>query len=128
MAEPGDLGQGAPKVKFYSAEDIENLAAQGQKELILDETVALTDLARDVARQLGITLTNGSHSAAPNRPPASSGGSRAPATQLGTMPKGCQHGPLTSTPPAQAPAANGSTPIVDRLVGMVKQIAKRSGN
>ncbi len=115
-------------MKFYSAEDIENLAAQGQKELILDETVALTDLARDVARQLGITLTNGSHSAVPSRPPASSGESRAPAVQLGAKPRGCQHGPLTSTPPAQTPVSNGSTPLVDRLVGMVKQIGRRSGN
>lgn len=116
-------------MKFYSSEDIEKLAAQGQKELILDETIALTDLARDVARQLGITLTNGSHSTAvPTKPLAPASESRSSAVQLPAKPKGCQHGPLTSTPSTQTPASTGSTPIVDRLVGMVKQIGKRSGN
>ncbi len=142
-------------MKFYSSEDIENLAAQGQKELILDGTIALTDLARDVARQLGITLTDRS-TAATSRPPAASGESRAPASnrpsassgespaapsrpaasgesrpptaQLPAKPKGCQHAPLTSNPPAQTVTSGGSAPIVDRLVGMVKQIAKRPGN
>ncbi len=155
-AEQGDPEQGAPKVKFYSSEDIENLAAQGQKELILDGTIALTDLARDVARQLGITLTDRStavatsrpstssgesRAAAPNRPPAAagespaassrpaaSGESRTPTAQLPAKPKGCQHGPLTSNPPAQMATSGGSAPIVDRLVVMVKQIAKRPGN
>lgn len=116
-------------MKFYSAEDIEKLAAQGQKELILDGTFALTDLARDVARQLGVTLTNGSHSpAVASKPPTASGESRVAITQLGAKPKGCQHESLTSTLPEPTLASTGSTPLVDRLVGMVKQIGKRSGN
>lgn len=116
-------------MKFISAEDIEKLAAQGQKELILDETIALTDLARDVARQLGITLINGSRPAVvPSKPPASSGESRGTTAQLGAKPKGCQHGPLTSAQSTPIPTAAASTPLVDRLVGMVKQIGKRSTN
>ena len=114
-------------MKFYSAEDIEKLAAQGQKELILDDTIALTDLAREMARQLGITLRNGSQSAvAVSKSPASSNEHRGAIAQLEAKPKGCQHGPLTTTPPAQMSAASNSTPIVDRLVGMVKQMGKRS--
>ncbi len=117
-------------MKFYSAEDIEKLAAQGQKELILDDTIALTDLARDTARQLGIALRNGSQPAvAPSKPPASPNEYRGATVQLGAKPKGCQHAPLTSsTPPVQAPASTNSAPIVDRLVGMVKQMGKRSQN
>ncbi len=116
-------------MKFYSAEDIEKLAAQGQKELILDGTFALTDLARDVARQLGVTLTNGSRSSpAASKLPTASGESRVAITQLGAKPKGCQHELSTSTQPTPIPASAGSTPLVDRLVGMVKQIGKRSGN
>ena len=116
-------------MKFYSAEDIEKLAAQGQKELILDGTFALTDLARDVARQLGVTLTNGSHSTpAASKPPATSGESHSATVQLGAKPKGCQHESSISTQPTPPLAATGSTPLVDRLVGMVKQIGKRSTN
>jgi transaldolase len=41
---------------FYCVEDIERLAARGRKELVIDEGIVLTDLARDTARQLGISL------------------------------------------------------------------------
>ena len=41
---------------FYCMEDMEQLAAQGTKELVLDEATVLTDLARDAARRLGISL------------------------------------------------------------------------
>ncbi len=116
-------------MKFYSSEDIERLAAEGQKELVLDETIALTDLARDVARQLGITLKNGSHPVTMvNKAPAPVTASRETAVQLLAKPKGCQHAPLTSTPPPATPTSGNSTPIVDRLVDMVKQIGKRPGN
>ena len=47
---------------FYSAQDIEALAAQGVRELVVDENSVLTDLARDMAAQLGIKLV------APGRP------------------------------------------------------------
>ena len=118
-------------MRFYSAEDIENLAAQGKKELVLDADIALTDLARDTARQLGITLVYGS------RPtpvpaittPAPARAAPAPTPQVETKPKGCQHAPLTSSNPAPVLATdNAPSPLVDRLVGMVKQIGKRSGN
>ena len=116
-------------MKFYSAEDIERMAAEGQRELILDDNCALTDLARDTARQLGIKLTYGPGSAlTPSRPPAASSEPRSTSESLPAKPKGCQHGPLTGAQPGQAPSSGGSTPLVDRLVGMVKQIGGRSGN
>ena len=106
-------------MRFYSAEDIESLAAQGKKELILDANTALTDLARDTARQLGIALVDGARPA-PVREPS------APSARLASKPRGCQHGPL-SNPPAHS-SGNASSPMVDRLVGMVKQIGKRPGD
>ena len=41
---------------FYSAQDIEDLVAQGQRQLVVDESVVLTDLARHAAQQLGLSL------------------------------------------------------------------------
>ena len=110
-------------MKFYSAEDIESLASQGKKELILDANTALTDLARDTARQLGIALIDSSRPISVPHPPTPH---ESPLAQLGPKPKGCQHGPLSSAP-AQT-NSNASSPLVDRLVGMVKQIGKRPGN
>ncbi len=110
-------------MRFYSSEDIESLAAQGTKELILDGTIALTDLARDTARQLGIALVDGSRPMPVAPPPTMR---ESPAAQLGPKPKGCQHGPLSN--PAPSNSGNASSPLVDRLVGMVKQIGKRPGN
>ena len=42
---------------FYSAEDIENLADQGQREIRVGENVVLTDLAKQTANMLGIRIT-----------------------------------------------------------------------
>lgn len=41
---------------FYTAEDIEQLAAQGGRELLVTEGSVVTDLARDTARRLGVAL------------------------------------------------------------------------
>ena len=78
---------------YYSAQDIEALAAQGVRELVVDENSVLTDLARDTAVQLGVKLV------APGRP-AAAGGASAPkaAAPSGAKPKGCQHGPLSNSP------------------------------
>ena len=66
---------------FYCAEDIERLAAQGTKQLVLDQAAVLTDLARDAARRLDISLVYLSRAvpvtAAPATQPASPIGPRA---------------------------------------------------
>lgn len=125
---------------FYTAQDIEDLAAQGKRELALDDDTVLTDLGRHMADQLGITIINRSpHStatpasaAAFMAPPVPVSGS-APRTplSLGSKPKGCQHGPL---PPRQSSGATSavsqsnstaspnSNTVVDQLVGLVKRL------
>jgi hypothetical protein len=132
-------------LKYICTEDIENLAAQGKKELVVDVNTVLMDLARDMAHQLGIAIVDGSSPApakvvpagAPSSPakaaapvaPAPSGREAAP--RLGAKPKGCQHGPLPVVATRQEqpkihPHADG---LVDQLVEAVRQsTGKRSGN
>jgi hypothetical protein len=143
-------------VKYICTEDIENLAAQGKKELVLDENTVLMDLARDTARQLGIAILDGSHPApakapspaappspangntptAPQPPskasaqPAPAASSNGAAFQLGAKPKGCQHGPLAVVV-RQAPAKShqSSDGVVDQLVEILRQtVDKNAGN
>ncbi len=132
-------------MRYICTEDIENLAAQGKKELTVDENTVVMDLARDTARQLGIEILIASHPApvktavpAPAAPssPAKSGSPAAPAASsngsahtLGAKPKGCQHGPLPAIT-RQAPAAShqNSDGVVDQLVDLVKHsVAKPTG-
>lgn len=109
---------------FYSATDIEALASQGVRELIVDEDTVLTSVAREVAGQLGVKLV------APGERSAGRPAANPPATAANPgKPKGCQHGPLTNvgaaTGPAIAPARAGDPHVVDDLIGAVKQLAKR---
>ena len=137
---------------FLSAQDIEDLAAQGKAELVIDDDTVLTDLARHTAQQFGISIVQRARSAPvprdpqgaepyakpmpappPSAAPASAYALRAPARNatagLGSKPKGCQHGPLANGQPklASVPAgpagtaSNSSAPVVDQLVGLIKQ-------
>ncbi len=55
---------------FYTERDIEDLVRQGVKSLIVDDDVALTDLAYEKARRLKLELLRGNDKppAAPERP------------------------------------------------------------
>ena len=132
-------------MKYICMEDIENLAAQGKKELVVDENTVLMNLARDMARQLGITIVDGSRPApvkvpppsspsAPTRaasPVASAPAVRDAAPKPGAKPKGCQHGtlPVVAARQEQPKIHPGSDGVVDQLVELVRQsTGKRSGN
>ena len=114
---------------FCSAQDIEELAAQGKTELVVDEDVVLTDLARHTAEQLGVRIVYRSRSgpapatAKTPRPSAEPPRSSGPAPV--SKPRGCQHAPLSSTSSGPAPASNNSTTVVDQLVGLVKRLGTR---
>ena len=117
--------------KFLSTQDIEDLAAQGRTELIVDDDTVLTDLARHAAQQLGIALVSRSRSApaSPALPAASI--PRSEMVGLGKKPKGCQHAPLVRAPAASQPAELATNPggpntVVDQLVGLVKRLGPRS--
>jgi hypothetical protein len=116
-----------PNVKtYYSAQDIEALAAQGVRELVVDENSVLTDLARDTAAQLGVKLVMPGRPVAAGSAPAPKG-----AAPSGAKPKGCQHGPLSGGPAVGAAAAPmksaGNSPVMDELVGAVRQLAGKQG-
>jgi hypothetical protein len=124
---------------FYSMQDIEDLAARGITQLVVDDDVVLTDLARDVAQRLGIALV--CRSRGPSPAPVSPGVSAvaqpaAPPTRASARPAGCQHAPLTSSQPrpvaqarpqsqpqAQPGAAGSPNTVVDQVVGLVRQLA-----
>jgi hypothetical protein len=131
-------------VKYICMDDIEILAAQGKRELVVDDNTVLMDLARDMARQLGIAIVDGFHpaqakatppsapsapaKAAPQVAPVSSAYNAAPS--LGAKPKGCQHGPLPVAARSEQPKNHqGADGVVDQLVELVRQsTGKRSGN
>lgn len=144
-------------MKYICMEDIENLAAQGKKELVLDENTVLMNLARDMARQLGITIVEGSRPAPVKAPSPSSSSAPAkvapapgsetqaktasPAASVpsareagptsGAKPKGCQHGalPVPATRSDQPKSQPGSDGVVDQLVEIVRQsTGKRTGS
>jgi hypothetical protein len=131
---------------FWTAQDIENLAAQGKTELVISDNIVLTDLARHMADQLGISIINRSQSAsgastrvAPT-PPAATPVSRPtppppPSVRLRGKPKGCQHAPLSGQQAQPAgpvansnPAASSANPVVDQLVGLVKRLGGKGAS
>lgn len=120
---------------FCSAQEIEDLAAQGRRELVIDQNTVLTDMARHVAQQLGVKIVYKSQpaGAASASVPAAASLTRPTPLRPGSRPKGCQHAPLTSPPasatsPAQNPAASGgSGTVVDQLVGLVKRLGNNKG-
>ncbi len=118
--------------KFLSTQDIEDLAAQGRTELVVDDDTVLTDLARHVAQQLGIALVSRSRSAPAASPTlAASPMPRGETVGLGRKPKGCQHAPIVQAPSAGQPpepeaTPGGSNTVVDQLVGLVKRLGPRS--
>jgi hypothetical protein len=107
---------------YYTGEDIEDLAARGSRRLELGPGVVLTDIAREMANQLGIELVNMS---APQPTGSAAAPPRQPAvrfTPLGAKPRGCQHGPLQT---GSSPAANreASADVVNNLVEVVSRLA-----
>jgi hypothetical protein len=111
---------------FYSAADIEVLASQGVRELIVDADTVLTSVAREAAAQLGVKLV------APGQRSSTGVASASPATPAVSplKPRGCQHGPAGRAQ-SQVSVSNrgmgGSTSqVVDDLIDAVKQLAKRS--
>jgi hypothetical protein len=118
---------------FCSAQEIEDLAAQGRKELVIDHNIVLTDMARHVAQQLGVKIVYKSQPAGAVSAPVAASLARPAALRPGSKPKGCQHAPLTSPPASAASpsaqnsaAGGGSGTVVDQLVGLVKRLGKGS--
>jgi hypothetical protein len=98
---------------YYTAKDIEELAAQGVQQLQVGPGVTLTDFARETARQLNITLVD-------SRKQASSPTSPAPSNTLSrssnsrdkyNKPSGCQHGMGSQPTPDSREGVKTNRPI-----------------
>ncbi len=108
---------------FYTGTDIEDLAASGVKQLEIGPGVALTDMARERAEDLGIALVvAGSAAARKAVVPATA----EQAVTTPARPKGCQHPPL-AVKANRAETAGGGGPVVEQLVEAVSALKKRGG-
>ena len=117
---------------FYSLEDIEDLVAQGVRELIVDEDSVLTDVARDAAVRMGLKLAPKGRGLAASAGPLPAAGATPGA---GARPRGCQHGPLgghdqgeTAPRPARARPEGPSGGLVDDLVAAVRKMASKESS
>jgi hypothetical protein len=116
---------------YYTAKDIEEMAAKGTRELVLGPGAVLTDYARETANQLNITLIKdreqqNASSALPNNPSSVS--------DRYNKPSGCQHGanvytaaPAQSARPSNQPGNEANSNTVDRLVNLMGKVIKRGG-
>lgn len=106
---------------FLTAEDIENIASQGQSEISYDGNTVLTDSAKQTAQRLGIQLVFQTDSATTprNNEPRVTGQSSGN-SMLSLKPRGCQR--HNSNQPSQMPSQNGnsSNPTIDSLVEATK--------
>jgi hypothetical protein len=108
---------------FYTGIDIEDLAANGIRQLEVGSGVTLTDAARERAEELGVVLVT------PGNKPSKKAETPIVPTKSESQPirpRGCQHGPLTAKGSRNEPARSGG-PMVDQLVEAVSALKKRGG-
>jgi hypothetical protein len=118
---------------YYTAKDIEDLAAKGTRQLVLSPGVFLTDFARETAQQLGIEVVKSEMSTPQSTPPVSPGNSTTSGDKY-NKPSGCQHA-SSSLPTAPAQAVNSpahqvngeNSKTVNRLIDMMGKVINRGG-
>lgn len=116
---------------YYTAKDIEELAAKGIQQLEIGPSVTLTDFARETAQQLDITLVEGGGQVSPSTLTTSPSKTTVTSDNY-NKPSGCQHA-STSLPAAQPQAADTSdqsigtadSNTVNRLIDLVGKAIKR---
>jgi hypothetical protein len=115
---------------YYTAKDIEKLAAAGVRQLELDPTAVLTDFARETAQQLGVDLVKKGWQNQPSMQSASA----TPPTKFRSKynkPSGCQHAATShvaaqSRAAAPAQATDGSSEsTVNKLIDLMGKVIKR---
>ncbi|MFP4311951.1 MAG: hypothetical protein ACLFS9_08240 [Nitriliruptoraceae bacterium] len=82
--------------RFITAQDIDDLIAEGHRELRVDATTRLTDLARERARDRGVTLVE----------TAGAGGAQTVAVTTAAAPVP-GHAPVAAPAPASGPLTSG---------------------
>jgi hypothetical protein len=128
---------------YYTAKDIEELAAKGVQQLQIGPGITLTDFARESAQQLGIELIDNrkQQASSAQRPSAPSGAgttrSAAPRSTAGDKyikPSGCMHSSSTPRPaggqttaPSAQKSGNVDPNTVNKLIDLVGKAIKRGG-
>jgi hypothetical protein len=115
---------------YYTAKDIEKLAAKGVRQLVLDPTAVLTDFARETAQQLGVELVRREwQSPLPAQPELPNAPTKFSSKY--NKPSGCQHaaGSVSAThtrATGSAQATDGSSEsTVNRLIDLMGKVIKR---
>ena len=119
---------------YYTAKDIEDLAAQGVQQLEIGNGVTLTDFARETASQLSIALVDSSRQASPAAAPTPAPSSGSAAGSKYNKPTGCQHAastfpaaPSQASVPTNRSAAGADSNTMNRLIDLVGKVVKRGG-
>lgn len=120
---------------YYTAKDIEEMAAQGIRQLEVGPGVTLTDFARETAGQLNISLVKAGQQQGSSPAPAAAvvPNSSAGRSSKYNKPSGCMHGsnhhPATASQAAAAgpPAGGESSTTVNRLIDLMGNVVKRGG-
>jgi hypothetical protein len=118
---------------YYTAKDIEELAAKGIQQLEIGPGVTLTDFARETAQQLDINLVDGRKQVLPSALPTSPRNSTTVSNKY-NKPTGCMHA-SSSLPAAHSQAAGpldqsiegADSNTVNRLIDLMGKAIKRGG-
>jgi len=115
---------------YYTAKDIEEMAAKGIRQIEIGPGITLTDFARETAQQLDIALVAGGGQSTPATPPASPSSSTGRSSKY-NKPSGCMHGSpsaqLQAAVPAAQSAEGGNANTVNRLIDLMGKAVKRGG-
>jgi hypothetical protein len=118
---------------YYTAKDIEELSAKGVQMLEIGHGVTLTDVARETAQQLDITLVEGVEQVSPSTEPTSSRKTSVTSDKY-NKPSGCQHAPTTVSGaqlqvvvPANRSTGDADSNTVNRLIDLMGKAIKRGG-
>jgi len=123
---------------YYTAKEIEELAARGVKQLEIGPGIKLTDFARETAQQLNIVLIDGGKRAASPTPTPSPNRTSATDDKY-NKPSGCMHAASAAAPSVSvktnsqetSPSGNRSEDAdpntVNKLIDLVGKAIKRGG-
>ena len=118
---------------YYTAKDIEELAAKGVRQLQIGPGITLTDFARESAQQLGIELVDSRKQAPQPSAPGSPAATRSAGDKY-NKPSGCMHAAgeptamnTQATSPSTPQAENVDQNTVNKLIDLVGKAIKRGG-
>jgi hypothetical protein len=113
---------------YYTAKDIEEMAAKGMQQLELGPGVTLTDFAKETAQQLGIALVESGNQPSPSSRPKPAIDTQTASSKF-NKPRGCMHDQSAYQAAASSgqPADGASSNTVNKLIDLMGKVIKRGG-